>query len=108
MKSDILGTGTVKGGVAGDQRPGDLGRTVQLQAELVEWHMSWLQGVEETVVQAARMQAGAREPETHRGFREIEDARRGVGTEAFGDGVQVLGDTGPRRSKPVEQGVAPG
>jgi hypothetical protein len=51
------------------------------------------------------MLAGARDPTPDGGFGEIEDPCRGVGTEAFGDGVQDLRDARPRGLKPVERGV---
>ena len=46
-------------GVTGDPQPGDLGRPVQLEAELVELDVSQVQGTQETVVQRLGMLAGA-------------------------------------------------
>ena len=47
------------GQTQGERQPGDLGRPVQLEAELVELDMNQVQGTQEAVMQGLRMLAGA-------------------------------------------------
>ena len=48
------------------------------------------------------MLAGTRNPTPHGVFWHLEDSRRGLVTEAFGDGVQDLGDAGWKSFQVIE------
>jgi len=92
--------------VTSHPQPGRFGGSSQLQAQFIELHMGELQGTHQLIVQAVRMLAGARDPTPDRGFRHLEDAGRGLGTQAFGNSVQDLGDAGRGCFQVIEWGVA--
>ena len=55
-------------------------------------------------MQILGMLAAAREPTAECGLRGGEHAGSGAETEAFGDGMQGLGDTPGRRLQPIKLG----
>ena len=67
--------------------------------------MGELQGPHQPLMQVLGMLAGAEDPTPHGGFGRVQDPRRRVGTQAFGDGVQNLGDAGLRCFETVERSV---
>jgi hypothetical protein len=76
-----------------------------MQAQFIELNARQFEGVRESSVETARMLAGARDPTSDSGFRHLEDAGCRLSTEAFGNGVQDLGDPGGRGSEPGEGSV---
>jgi hypothetical protein len=52
------------------------------------------------------MLASARDPAPDRCFGKIEDPSRSLGTQAFSDGIQDLGDPGRWSLEPVERSMA--
>lgn len=63
------------------------------------------QAAEELVMQGMRMEAGARQPTLHGCVGQVKDAGGGLEAEAFGDGMQDLGDCGGQGLETVEWGV---
>ena len=67
--------------------------------------MGEMQAAEELVMQGMRMEAGARQPTLHGHVGQVKDAGGGLEAEAFGDGMQDLGDCGGQGIETVECGV---
>jgi hypothetical protein len=65
-----------------------------------------LQGPHHPMVQALGVQAGTGDPTSDGVFWHLEDARRGLVTEAFGDGMQDLRDAGRSSFQVIEGRVA--
>ncbi len=89
----------------GDPQPGGFGSPMPFQAQFVELHLGQLQGPHQPLMQALGRLAGAGEPSADGGFRSLEDARSGLSAQAFGQGLQDLGDAGLMCCETVHGGV---